>query len=171
VTTLFTIGYEGIDIQRFVTTLVNVGIEVVADVRAIPHSRKPGFGRNTLPAKLAEVGIRYQHFLDLGDPKEGRDAAKAGDYDRFRRVFSAHLMTASAQASLLDLASLAESSSTCLLCFERNPQVCHRSIIASRLSERNMEVFDLYGDDPSRYARHAHLLPRRSFSQGRSTSK
>lgn len=164
--TVYTSGYEGTDIDRFVSTLVAVGVSTVADVRAVPHSRKKGFSKEALRTALTTAGIGYEHFLGLGDPKAGRDAARAGDYDRFRSVFSAHMTTSGARAALDDLARLADTSATCLLCFERDPRVCHRSIIAQELQERGMTVFDLYGDAPSRYVRHAHLLPRHDPGQG-----
>ncbi|MEL6064985.1 MULTISPECIES: DUF488 family protein, N3 subclade [unclassified Methylobacterium] len=167
--TFYTIGYEGTDIERFISTLVAVGVRTVADVRAVPHSRKKGFSKQRLRAALAEADIAYEHFLDLGDPREGREAARMGDYDRFRAVFSAHMDTSNARAALDDLARLADASATCLLCFERDPQVCHRSIIALRLQDRGMKVFDLYGDAPSRYVHHAHRVPRHSAGQGAPT--
>lgn len=164
--TVYTIGYEGTDIGRFVETLVAVGVKTVADVRAVPHSRKRGFSKEALRGALAGADISYQHFLDLGDPKEGRDAARSGNYDRFRAVFTAHMATDAARSSLATLARLADAEPTCLLCFERDPNVCHRSIIASELRDCGMKVFDLYGDAPSRYVRHAHLVPRHDPGQG-----
>lgn len=90
--TVYTIGYEGTDIERFVKTLTAVGIEAVADVRAVPLSRKKGFSKNALQEHLEKAGIKYLAMQQLGDPKEGREAAKAGDYDRFRSIYSGHVL-------------------------------------------------------------------------------
>jgi uncharacterized protein (DUF488 family) len=143
--TLYTIGYEGTDIERFVQMLVNTGVTVLADVRAIPLSRKKGFSKRALAARLSHAGIGYAHFKDLGDPKAGREAARAGKYDAFRRVYVRHLATAPAAAALQNLAQLAERETACLMCFERDPIVCHRSIITERLV-RNRKVSHLTAD-------------------------
>lgn len=57
--TVYTIGYEGTDIERFVKTLTAVGVEAVADVRAVPLSRKKGFSKNSLREHLESAGIKY----------------------------------------------------------------------------------------------------------------
>lgn len=167
---VFTIGYEGTDIARFVQTLKAVGIECVADVRAVPHSRKKGFSKKSLSQALFDAGIEYQHFLSLGDPKPGRDAARAGDYETFRSIYTDHLALDDSQASLEDLVAVVENRKTCLLCFERDPKTCHRSIIAQSIVSRGHESFELYGDDPTRYERHASRLPGGGAGQGAAAS-
>lgn len=158
---IYTVGYEGTDIDRFVATLKTVGVHCLADVRAVPISRKKGFSKKKLAWRLADEGIQYLHFQSLGDPKPGRDAARAGHYDLFRAIYDAHLDSDDAQASLRELMVVAGEMSTCLLCFERDPATCHRSVIAEEmLRRRRFEVFDLYGDDPERYVRNSHRIPR-----------
>lgn len=164
-TTIYTIGYEGTDIKRFVATLIAAKVEVLADVRAVAISRKRGFSKKTLQNALSEVGIEYQHYVDLGDPKEGRLAARAGKIDEFRKIFAAHLASDRAQRSLSDLTEAARNSATCLMCFERDPRGCHRSIIAAQMATRGISIFDLYGDSPDRYVRNSKLLPSRDTHQ------
>jgi uncharacterized protein (DUF488 family) len=158
---IYTIGYEGTDIGRFVSTLKAVGIEVLVDVRAVALSRKKGFSKNALRQHLEAAGIRYEHLIDLGDPKEGREAARAGRYDDFRRVYTRHLKSGPAQEALQELGEIVREAVTCLMCFERDPQTCHRSIVSQRLMQQELVIFDLYGDDPNRYVRNRHLLPSR----------
>lgn len=165
-TTVYTIGYEGTDIDRLVATLKAIGVTVLADVRAVALSRKKGFSKTALKNRLAKDGIAYLHFVDLGDPKPGREAARAGQYDEFRRIYSKHLRTTRAQNALSDLAVVAKDHVTCLLCFERDPTVCHRSIVGDRLKTTGVDVFDLYGDLPSRYADHAAKLASRHSREG-----
>lgn len=158
---LFTVGYEGTDIRRFIDTLQAAGVEQVADVRAVPISRKPGFSKTRLSDHLAAVGITYRHFVSLGDPKPGREAARAGDYDTFRKIYTEHLASEPAQAELTDLASFACNFATTLLCFERAPAECHRSIVAYSLKARvGFCVFDLFADDPQKYVRHSSKVPK-----------
>lgn len=158
---IYTIGYEGTDIARFIDLLAATGVEVLADVRAIPLSRKRGFSKRALAEHLSQAGIRYIHFKDLGDPKPGREAARAGKYDKFRRVYTGHLATTAAASALRDLARLADASTVCLMCFERDPIVCHRSMVADRLS-RNRRVLHLYVDPHVSSA----LITRSSARQG-----
>jgi uncharacterized protein (DUF488 family) len=157
---IFTIGYEGTDVDTFVETLKAVGVDCIADVRAVPISRKKGFSKKALSARLEQEGIRYLHFVGLGNPKSGRDAARAGHYLKFKKIFESHMMTDDARSSLKEVVAVAYARATCLLCFERNPKVCHRSIIAGEMSECGFEVFDLFGDDAARYVRNASRVPR-----------
>lgn len=157
---IYTIGYECTDIERFVATLKAVGIKRLADVRAIALSRKKGFSKKSLAARLEAEGIEYLHFVELGDPKPGREAARAGRYQQFRDIYESHLDSVDARASFNELLTAAWEKPTCLLCFERDPATCHRSIVADEIAERGFKVFDLYGDEPHRYVRNASKLPR-----------
>src|SRR5918912_2648862 len=141
--TLYTIGYEGADVDRFLATLADAGVATVADVRAVALSRKKGFSKNQLHGHLAEHKIGYRHFIDLGTPKAGREAARAGDAKRMHGIFCEQLATAGPQAQFEDLAAFAAEQPVCLLCFERDPAQCHRRIIARRLEERGFEAVDL----------------------------
>lgn len=157
---VFTVGYEGTDIDRFVATLATAGISRLADVRAVPISRKKGFSKLKLSERLASEGIEYRHFSHLGDPKPGRDAARAGQFDEFRRIYSAHLASPAPQTQLAELAFFVAEEPTVLLCFERVPTECHRSIVADSLNKSiGFEVFNLYADDPQRYVRNGDKLP------------
>lgn len=165
-TTVYTIGYEGTDISRFIETLKVMGVEVLADVRAVAISRKPGFSKTALRTRLEAEGIAYRHFVDLGDPKPGREAARAGRYAEFQRIYTTHLDGAVPQVAFQTLADVASQGATCLLCFERDPRGCHRTIIADRLKVHGMSVFDLYGDLPSRYERYGTKQPSGYSRQG-----
>ena len=165
-TVVYTIGYEGTDIDRFVATLKAVGVDVLADVRAVALSRKKGFSKNSLKSRLESEGISYLHFVDLGDPKTGREAARAGRYAKFREIYSKHLGTDRASDALKELSGVVQDRVTCLLCFERDPTVCHRSIVGEKLKTAGVDVFDLYGDLPSRYVNHSTKFASRHPRQG-----
>lgn len=134
--TLYTIGYEGADIAAFISTLAEAGVRTVADIRDVPVSRKKGFSKNKLAEALDEAGISYVHLKQLGDPKEGRDAMKRGDRKRFLTVFHEHIGRKEAQLALGELAERVATSETVLLCYERDPRHCHRTIVASMLQDR-----------------------------------
>src|SRR4051812_255381 len=143
-TTLFTIGYEGADLNRVLAALKSADVAAVADVRAVVSSRKRGFSKSALRAHLEEAGLGYHHFRDLGTPAAGRQAARAGDAAGMRRVFCEQLATDAARAALDDLAHFAASRPTCLLCFCRDPAVCHRRVIAEGLQPRGFTAQDLF---------------------------
>src|SRR6476660_5008483 len=106
VSTVYTIGYEGTDIERFIATLKAVGVKTLADVRAVALSRKKGFSKSALRARLEDEGIGYSHFVELGDPKPGREAARAGRYEAFRKVYTRHLDLATSKGALRSLSEL-----------------------------------------------------------------
>ncbi|MBI9083296.1 MAG: DUF488 domain-containing protein [Desulfobacterales bacterium] len=59
---LYTIGYEGLDVRRFISHLAHYGINVVVDVRKLPASRKKGFSKTALGQILSDNGIEYRNF-------------------------------------------------------------------------------------------------------------
>jgi uncharacterized protein (DUF488 family) len=151
-TKLFTIGYEGISAEQMLDILRSKGIDILIDVRKVPLSRKRGFSKRGL-AELAEgAGIEYQHLGQLGDPKPGREAARRGDMGEFRKIFRNHLRRVASQKALDDLVGIATSSRVCLLCYERDASVCHRSMVADAISAR--KTFDVVhimtSDKPSK---------------------
>lgn len=132
--TLSTIGYESASLDDFIATLLVAGVEVVYDIRELPISRRKGFSKSALAETLRSRGITYTHVRALGDPKAGRDAARAGRMDDFNRIFLAQLSTQEAQEALQTLASLTTSQAVCLLCYERDHRHCHRSLVVDAIS-------------------------------------
>ena len=132
--TLFTIGYEGASLQDFIATLRHSGVRRVLDVREVAQSRRRGFSKNVLAGALAEAGISYTHLRELGDPKEGREAARRGDIAAFQSIFQDHLELPATKEALSTAADICQQEATVLLCFERNPQLCHRTLVAKRLT-------------------------------------
>jgi len=126
---IFTIGYEGAIQAELVAALRAAGVERVVDVRAVPLSRKPGFSKNVLAAGLAEAGIDYVHLKALGTPPEGREAARKGRADVLERVYAAQLETPEAAVQTARLLELAAEKPSALLCFERDPAMCHRTLL------------------------------------------
>lgn len=128
---IFTIGYENATVDEFLAALTRAGVQQVADIRAVAASRRPGFAKSALAANLASVGIGYRHFRALGTPKEGRDAAKKGDRATLERVYAGQLELPEAQAEAEMLKAMAAEKPTALLCFERDPAMCHRSLFVA----------------------------------------
>lgn len=141
---IYTIGYEGADIATFLTVLRASGIETVADIRAVAVSRRKGFSKTALSDHVSQCGIGYIHFRELGDPKLGREAAKAGRISEFRSIYNAHLRTPAAQEQLGDLAALSGTKRVALLCYEADPIDCHRTIVAREIAKlHKMQIVHL----------------------------
>jgi uncharacterized protein (DUF488 family) len=144
---LFTIGYEQTPSKAVLDELEHAGVKLLVDVRAVTSSRRPGFSKNQLAAGLDERGIAYVHLKGLGTPKEGRLAARSGNYDVLQKVFAKHLKTLQAREDLDELSALVKKAGpVCLLCYERNHEHCHRRWIAEIIEERDgVKVENLAG--------------------------
>ena len=126
---IFTIGYEGTTVPEFVAALHKAGVERVIDVRALPLSRRPGFSKSSLRAALEEAGIEYVHLKALGTPAEGRAAARAGRHADLRRIYAGQLELPEAIAQGAQMIDLAREKPSALLCMEREPAHCHRTLL------------------------------------------
>src|SRR3974390_645999 len=135
---LFTIGYEQTPHKAVLDELQRAGVQLLIDVRAVTSSRRPGFSKNQLAASLDERGIAYLHLKGLGTPKEGRLAARSGNYEALERIFSAQLKKPEARQQLDELAALVKQAGpVCLLCYERDHRHCHRQMIAEIIKLRD----------------------------------
>ena len=143
--TLFTIGYEKALTAAVLGELKRAKIDLLVDTRAVAASRRPGFSKRQLAASLDEIGIPYLHLQKLGTPAQGRQAVRAGDLDTLWRIYDKHIKTPEAQAALGELLALIKSGKrVCLLCYERDPNECHRSRIAALVKKRTrVKVEDL----------------------------
>lgn len=131
--TIFTVGYEQATQTALVDVLRDAGVELLADIRYLPLSRRPGFSKNSLKAAVEEAGIAYAHFRHLGTPAEGRAAAKRGDHAELERVYAGQLELPEAIAQMAELRALAEEKTVALLCYERRAAECHRSLLFDAL--------------------------------------
>ena len=140
---VFTIGYEATTMADFLAALTRAGVQRVIDVRALPLSRRPGFSKTSLAASLAEAGIGYVHLKALGTPKRGRDAAKQGDVAMLAAVYADQLDLPEAKAQAAQMLALAAELPSALLCYERDPRHCHRTLLLAAEGQ-GAEVVDLY---------------------------
>ena len=139
---IFTIGYQQATQAAVLSALREAGVEVLADVRARPLSRKPGFSKTALKAAVEEAGMAYRHFRDVGTPPEGREAARRGDRETLAQVYAGQLELPEALAAMAELRALALEKRTCLLCYCREADKCHRSLLIKALLE-DFAVIDL----------------------------
>lgn len=141
---LSTIGYETDPQAEVIRKLKGAGVKVVVDVRAVASSRRAGFSKTLLAASLAEAGIDYVHLRQLGTPKAGREAARAGRIGEMHEIYEAHLQEPAAQVQLAEAGEIALARPAALLCYETDAACCHRRIIAGKLQKAlGLDVQDL----------------------------
>ena len=127
--TLFTIGYQGATVERLVETLTAADVSMLIDTRETPMSRRPEFRRKSLEASLLEAGIHYLSVPALGAPKSLR--AQVGDWDVFADGYRERLRLV--REELERILPFITAERACLLCFEADPDACHRSWLAHEI--------------------------------------
>lgn len=154
--TIFTIGHSNHPIEKFLNLLKQHNIQAIADVRSAPYSRRYSqFNRNNLQAALSEAGIQYV-FLgrELGARSED-PACYVNGKVQYDRLAATELFMAGIER-LLDGV---KTHRIALMCAEREPLNCHRTILVSRaLEQRGLRVVHMLPDG-SREA-HADTMRR-----------
>jgi len=140
---IFTIGYEGATVDEFLAALKEAGVERLIDVRALPLSRRPGFSKSPLRSALGQADIEYVHLKALGTPADGRAAARAGRHAEMARIYSGQLELPEAMAQSAQMLELAREKPSALLCMEREPAHCHRTLLLNAVAA-DAEVVHLY---------------------------
>jgi uncharacterized protein (DUF488 family) len=140
---IFTIGYESTTVPEFIAALQSAGVKRVIDVRAVPNSRRPGFSKTPLRNALAEEGIDYVHLRALGTPADGRAAARAGRHEDLERIYAGQLELPEAIAQGAQMVDLAKEEPSALLCYEREPSGCHRTLLLGAVAPQ-AEVTHLF---------------------------
>lgn len=141
---LFTIGYEGLSIEAFINTLIRNNVRLLCDVRKNPVSRKFGFSKSQLERILPKIKIKYINIPELGIASEKRASLNArSDYED---LFSDYRDTISDRMFYLKevYKLMLKRNRIALMCYEKNPEMCHRNIIRNCLVEMyGMESVDL----------------------------
>jgi uncharacterized protein (DUF488 family) len=137
VRTLYTIGYEKALLRDVLATLAEAGVAILIDVRDRPISRRPGFSKRQLAAAIEDAGMRYVHLAALGTPPEGRLAGRRREWEQFWGIVEEKLARPEAELDLRQAADIAKAAPSCLLCYEGDWRVCHRSRIAEILVQRH----------------------------------
>jgi len=135
--TLFTLGYEGLSSEAFVAWLERHRIDIVADVRKLPLSRKKGFSKTQLSKILESENIEYIGFSELGAPKAMRQKLySTKNYKAFFREYHQEIQHKKEPIDKI-INLLAKGSNIALLCFEHDPNTCHRKVLADEIKRRD----------------------------------
>jgi len=147
----YTIGHSTRALADFIALLHAAGVEVVADVRAFPRSRSnPQFNIDTLPQALAQAGIGYEHFVELGGRRRPEKtvppARNAFWQNRSFHNYADYAESDAFRAGLARLVALGNSRRCAVMCSEAVWWRCHRRIIADYLLSRGESVCHIMGD-------------------------
>ena len=147
--TLYTLGYQLRSPAEYFALLNAATIDVLIDVRDVPWSHKPGFAKAALSKAATDRGIEYVHAGFAGNPKrlraKGKSSAELLTAYRGHLKEAPHVMT---EFMALVEGYVRKRKRVCLICYERQPDECHRSVLASRWSRRTGGKVVHLGVDP-----------------------
>ena len=141
---IYTIGHSNHSAVRFIDLLQGAGIDCVADVRSTPFSRRnPQFNQKALTASLKDAGIEYWFLGDALGARPKDEACWESGKVSYARIAA----TPAFQRALDALIERSVSTRIALMCAEKEPLECHRSILVGRaLALRGMELRHIHAD-------------------------
>lgn len=139
---LWTIGHSTLSIEDFIDRLKSFEIQVLADVRSYPGSRRyPHFNKEKLSASLTNAGIRYEHFPELGGRRRARpDSLNMTWRNESFRGYADYMETDEFREGIERLLDLAGKQRLAIMCSEAVWWRCHRSLISDYLKVKGIEV-------------------------------
>jgi uncharacterized protein (DUF488 family) len=146
---VYTVGYERRTPSAFLELLASAEVGLVIDVRETPWSHRPGFCKSQLVEALSSLGIAYVHARFAGNPKSIR--ASASSISDCLQKYARHLEadpSITRQLSALIQRALAEHRSPALLCYERQPHLCHRGELIRSLGSQYACIVTHLADEP-----------------------
>ena len=151
-----TIGHSTRTIEAFVALLKTHAIELLADVRRWPASRRyPHFHREALSSSLADAGVAYIWRGDLGGfRKPAPDSVNTGWRVGAFRAYADFMLTDEFENIIKEVQGLAAAKRTALMCAEAVPWRCHRQLLADAFLVRQWIVRHIMEDGC-----HEHKLP------------
>jgi len=131
---LFTIGYEGKSVEKYVTHLIKEDVKVLCDIRKNPLSMKFGFSKNQLKGILEAVGIEYLQVSGLGIESANRKELNSpNDYELLFKTYEKTTLVQNHKDLDLIANTLSQKKRVALTCFEADHHFCHRSRTANAL--------------------------------------
>jgi Protein of unknown function, DUF488 len=150
--TVYTIGHSTRSADEFLAILRAFAIELVADIRTVPRSRRsPQFDHAELQRFLPEHGIKYIQLPALGGLRRPRkDSINTGWENAAFRGYADYMQTPEFARAVDDLIRLATAQRTIIMCAEAVPWRCHRSLVGDALLVRGVVVEDILSQTNSR---------------------
>jgi len=139
---LYTIGYEGHSLERYLNTIIRAGTTILCDVRRNPLSRKYGFSKTTLSRACEGVGIRYEHIPELGIASDHRRELDSQEsYDALFDVYERDYLPGQVESIRTIQRWVTGGECVALTCYEHLPHQCHRHCVSDALAELSSGAF------------------------------
>jgi uncharacterized protein (DUF488 family) len=161
----------------FNSLLEQHGIKLIADVRSLPGSKRyPQFNKETLADSLGRVGIRYEHFPELGGRRKARnDSHNAAWRNASFRGYADYMETKEFHKGIERLLDLAlEFGPIAVMCAEAVWWRCHRALISDYLKARGIEILHIVAankTEPHPYTSAARIVDGKLSYRAESTLK
>ena len=154
--TIWTIGHSTRSFDEFLALLVEHRIEFLADVRHFPTSQRvPWTTKPSLAKALADRGIAYEHFEDLGGFRKALpDSVNAAWRNAGFRGYADYMASPEFSAGLDRLIAVASGRRTAIMCAEALPWKCHRWLLSDALVARGLRVIHILSSGQT----HGHRL-------------
>ncbi len=164
--TIYTIGHSTRPIELFIAMLQAFGIELVADIRRFPGSKRhPQFGSEALAASLREAGIDYIHLPELGGRRKPLPDSRHTEWrnDAFRG-YADYMDTSEFKDAVAMLEAAAAQRPTAYMCSEAVWWRCHRALVSDHLKSEGWQVMHIM--DIGKATEHPYTGPAREAAQG-----
>lgn len=142
--TLFTIGYEGVSLEKYFQKLLRNNVAMLIDVRKNPISMKYGFSKSTLKWVCDHLDIEYRHIPEVGINSDKRQTLHGqADYDILFNDYKVSTLskTEKYQEEIFEL--LKQKGRIALTCFEAETSKCHRTHLANAITQIPEYKYDL----------------------------
>ena len=148
---IWTIGHSTFPIEDFIARLKSFEIELLADVRSFPGSRRyPQFNKENLSESLTGAGIGYEHFRELGGRRRARpDSTNMAWRNESFRGYADYMETDEFHEGIERLLALVREKRVAIMCSEAVWWRCHRSMISDYLKVKGIKVFHIMGEGKS----------------------
>ncbi|MDE3145463.1 MAG: DUF488 domain-containing protein [Bacteroidota bacterium] len=159
--TIWTIGHSTRSLEEFIHMLQSFQIEIVADIRSFPGSRKfPQFNKEILQVSLAQNNIHYVHLMQLGGRRKVNPNSKNNSWRHVAfRSYADYMETDGFKEGVLELEKIALKQRTAYMCSEAVWWRCHRSMLSDYLKVRGWKILHIMG--MGKEAEHAFTAPAR----------
>lgn len=147
--TVWTIGHSTHPFDEFLSMLHSFNIEMIADIRSYPGSRKfPQFNKEVLEVSLPKEKIQYVHLKKLGGRRKVNPESKNTSWRHPAfRGYADYMETKAFQEGLEELKKIASQKRTAYMCSEAVWWRCHRSMVSDALKAQGWKVMHIMGID------------------------
>lgn len=153
---IFTVGHSNLSFEHFASLLKEHGIDLAADIRRYPSSRKfPHFNRPVLSRLLVAESIDYLWFESLGgrrDTEKDIESVNVGLKSIGFRNYADYMATDEFRRAVDKLLSRVAESRVAIICAEKLYWKCHRRLLSDYLTAKHVKVVHIL--DPGKTAEH-----------------